>query len=79
MKGFDQLCVAARWNRKDKLELATTLIGHRRQLADIVEAEQAAVGYEDDALDGETLQDAREHPLEGLGLDEVLPGFRALT
>ena len=42
-----------------------------RQLADVLQAEQPAIGHEDDALDREALQDGRQHGLQGLGLGHI--------
>ena len=54
-EGLDQFAIAPRGNREDELKRAPAFLSQRRQGADVVEAEQSAIGDQNDTLDGETL------------------------
>ena len=73
-EGIDQLTVSARRHRQDELQPAVALISHRCQLVDIVQAQQPAIGDQDDALDGEALQH-RRHMACKVFVSATLPGW----
>jgi len=68
---FHQFAIAPCRHREDELERASALFGEAGQSIDIVEAEQPAIRDENDPLDREALQHARQHGLQGLCLCHV--------
>ena len=70
-EGFDQFAIAPRGHRENELKRAAAFLRQLRQGTDIVETEQPAVGDENDPLDGEALQNARQHGLKGLRLRDI--------
>ena len=70
-EGLDQLTVAAGGHGQDELEPALALVGETGEFVDVLEAEEPAIGHQDHALDRESLQDGREHRLQGLRLGHV--------
>ena len=70
-EGLDQITVTACRDREDKLQSSPTLLGQRCQGVNVVEAQQASVSHQDDALDREALQDGGQHGPQGLGLGHV--------
>jgi hypothetical protein len=71
LEGLDEIAVAARRNGEDELQRSPALLGQGCEGADIVEAQQPAVGHQDHALYGEALQNGGQHGLQGLGLGHV--------
>jgi len=53
VEGVDKFAVAAGAHHRVELQFSPVLIGHPCQRANVVEAEKAAIGHLDDALDGE--------------------------
>jgi len=51
-EGLDQFRIAPGGHGKDELEFAASLISQRREFTDILEAQEPAVGHQDDAQDG---------------------------
>ena len=70
-EGIHQLGIATRRHGEDELQRAPALLGQIGQCADVVEAQEASVGHQNDALDGKALQDGRQHGLQGLRLGDV--------
>ncbi|OIQ69090.1 hypothetical protein GALL_493100 [mine drainage metagenome] len=70
-EGLHQFSVAPGGNGEDELEPAPALIGQGCQLANIVEAQQPAIGDQDDALDREALQHGLQHSLQRLRFGHV--------
>ena len=55
LENFHQVGIAPGGHGQDELQLAATLVGQRRQLPDILQAQEAAIGHQDDALDRKAL------------------------
>ena len=70
-EGIHQLGITARWHGQNELQPAAALVSQGGQIADVLKAQQPAVGHEDDALDGEALQHCRQHGLQRLRLGDV--------
>jgi hypothetical protein len=56
---------------QDELQLPPALVASAVSSIDVVEAQQAAIGHQDDTLDREALQNGRQHGLQRLGLGDI--------